>query len=205
MPRARCVMRKKKRKADSEVPPSDPGGSQQSSRSSPRKPSPRKPSPSAANTSTNSTRKKLSWRLLLFGDEVVSHPLSLEKDDESDDDGGHTAADLPTDASRSLRDVQLGASLDNHVEDIVSVNDVFVSDVQRSLDAVQTEVVQEVELGSIPTAALPGPLRSLVSGLHMPPPPPPEDHAAPAGLASADADLTKEACIIEGSTQYGHE
>ena len=71
---------------------------------------------------------------------------------------------------------------------IVSVNDVFIADINKALDSVQMDVVQEVELGTIPGEVLPGTLRSLFSGVHNAAPPE-EDTAA---LASPVAAATKE-------------
>ena len=108
--------------------------------------------------------KKIMW---CFLEETHPHAESiaaeLEAAQDSGDEGGHTAEDaLPY--AQAVADVQHGASLAQHVPDLVCINDIFTSDVQQHMEESETKVVQELELGVIPERILPAPVSQLFTG-----------------------------------------
>ena len=105
--------------------------------------------------------KRITWSMLVHDvDSVDSNlhvPLELAAHDDDDDiQNSHTAhAEAMLRVSAVADSIQQGASQAQHVADLVSINDTFVSSVKSRLDLVQDGVIKELEHGAVPLEVLP--------------------------------------------------
>ena len=97
-------------------------------------------------------RRTVEWRILPQ-DVFPPVKVQLDVDDDVEDDGdddihNNTAhADATLRYSAVVESMQCGASYADHIEDVVALNDVFVSTVGSRVDKVELSVVQEIEKG----------------------------------------------------------
>ena len=122
--------------------------------------------PPPPNTTFRSRR--ITWRYLESGDPIGptrDMESRFEDDDLHEDDCPHTdhmEFFTFTRSTAALEDVQEGAALADHVDDLVNINDTFAAQVKQGCEDVQDAVVKEVTGGAVPTAALPSGVLSIM-------------------------------------------